>query len=156
MMDSKCMTRWGCGRKIARRTALVTIVLYVLQYLFFPDFVLPIPGESAFILGAIWFVAGFPIWLSGAKEIKKAFPEKRLVTSGIFRYIQHPIYAAFTFFYIPGAVLMTRSILSFLLPFVFYFFFRKYIHVEEEYLEDLFNGEYLGYRERTGRIFPKF
>jgi protein-S-isoprenylcysteine O-methyltransferase Ste14 len=51
---------------------------------------------------------------------------------------------------------MTRSIVGFILPFVFYLFLRKNISFEEQYLEKLFGKEYLDYKKKTGRVFPKF
>jgi protein-S-isoprenylcysteine O-methyltransferase Ste14 len=154
-MRNKKMTRWGCGPKIVRRTLFVGIIIYILQYFLFPDFKIQIPQTSAFIIGGIWFFLGLPIWFLGGFEVHKSFSKGKLVTSGIFRYIQHPIYAAFCLFYLPGLVFMTRSTAGFLIPFMFYFFLRKYISYEEEYLEGLFGKEYLEYKERTGRIFPK-
>jgi protein-S-isoprenylcysteine O-methyltransferase Ste14 len=154
-MKDKKMTRWGCGPKIVRRTLLVAVVVYVLQYFFFPNFKIPISQNLAYIIGGIWFALGIPVWFLGGFEVHKSFSKGRLVTSGIFRYIQHPIYAAFCWFYLPGFVFMTRSIVGFVLPFVFYFFLTKFISFEEEYLEKLFGKEYLEYKKGTGRIFPR-
>jgi protein-S-isoprenylcysteine O-methyltransferase Ste14 len=154
-MKDKRMTRWGCGPKIIRMTVLITILLFILQYFLFPDFKIPISQKLAFIIGGVWFLFGIPIWFLGGFEVHKSFNKGKLVTSGIFRYIQHPIYAAFGWFYLPGLTVMTKSYITFILPFILYFFLRKYIFFEENYLEKLFGKEYLEYKNKTGRIFPK-
>ncbi|WP_394701105.1 methyltransferase family protein [uncultured Methanolobus sp.] len=86
----------------------------------FPDYRIPVSQENAFRIGAFWFFPGIPVWSSGAKEIRKIFPKGKLVTSGIFRYLQHPIYTAFCLFCIPGVAIMTRSVSGLLLPSAFY------------------------------------
>lgn len=155
-MNAGKMTRFGCGPWLTRDAVLAALILYGLQYLLFPDYRIPISQENAFRIGAFWFFLGIPVWFSGAKEIRKNFSRGKLVTSGIFRYLQHPIYTAFCLFYIPGVVIMTRSVTGLLLPFVFYLLIRRHIPYEERYLEDRFGKEYTDYRESTGRIFPRF
>jgi protein-S-isoprenylcysteine O-methyltransferase Ste14 len=120
-----------------------------------PGIRMPVSRTSACIIGGIWFIIGFPIWISGAKEIKKNFEEGKLITSGIFKYIQHPIYCAWGLFYIPAIVLMTRSWIGFVIPVVFYLSFVYRISFEEKYLSDKFGEKYLFYKNSTGRIFPK-
>jgi protein-S-isoprenylcysteine O-methyltransferase Ste14 len=154
MKDEK-MTIWGVGPKIGRGTLLVAIVIYALQYFFFPDFKIPISQSLAYIIGGVWFVLGIPIWLNGGEKINKNFEKGKLATSGILKYIQHPIYCAFILFYIPGLVLMSRSWIGFVIPFAFYFFFRKYIGTEERWLKEKFGEEYLIYKNKTGKILPK-
>lgn len=154
-MKNKKMTTWGCGPKILIVTIVIAGITYLMQYLFFPDLLIPISQPLAFITGGIWFVLGIPIWFLGAKGISKNFMKQQLVTSGIFRHIQHPIYCAFNLFYIPALIFMTRSWIGFIIPVIFYFVFCSNISFEEKYLEKLFGDEYLKYKNNTGRIFPK-
>jgi protein-S-isoprenylcysteine O-methyltransferase Ste14 len=154
-MKLKKMTRWGCGPKIIRRTILVGVIIYILQYFFFPNFKIPVSQNLAFIISGIWFALGISVWFLGAIEVHKNFSKGKLTTSGIFKYIQHPIYSAFILFYFPGIIFMTRSIVGFILPFVGYYFLRKYISFEEEYLKEKFGNKYIRYKQKTGRIFPK-
>jgi protein-S-isoprenylcysteine O-methyltransferase Ste14 len=154
-MTAGGMTQWGCGPKLVRNTLMVTVVVYGVQYLLFPDYRIPLSRETALFTGSIWFMLGIPVWFSGAMEIKKNFPDGKLVTSGVFRYIQHPIYSAFCLFYIPAIVIMTGFAFGLVLPFVFYLLIRRYIPYEERYLEERFGDEYIEYRKRTGRIFPR-
>jgi protein-S-isoprenylcysteine O-methyltransferase Ste14 len=154
-MTAGGMTEWGCGPKLVKGTLLVALIVYAVQHFFFSEYRIPLSSETALMTGIFWFILGIPVWFSGAMEIKKHFPDGKLVTSGIFRYIQHPIYSAFCLFYIPGIVIMTRSVFAIVLPFVFYLLIRRHIPYEERYLEDKFGKEYTDYRERTGRIFPR-
>ena len=97
-MKNKKMTTWGCGPKILIVTIVIAGITYLMQYLFFPDLLIPISQPLAFITGGIWFVLGIPIWFLGAKGINENFTKRQLVTLGIFKYIQHPIYCAFNLF----------------------------------------------------------
>ena len=153
-MTNQKMTVWGIGPKIIRGTLLVAIIVYASQYFFFPDFKIPISQNLAFIIGGIWFVLGIPIWFNGAREIGRNFKEGKLATSGILKYIQHPIYCAFIIFYIPALVFMSRSWAGFIIPFALCFFFRKYIVIEEKWLKEKFGGEYKNYMKRTKKIIP--
>lgn len=154
-MRKKKMTIFGIGPKILKKTLLIAIIIYASQYFFFPDFKIQISQTLAFIIGEVWFVLGIPIWISGGIEINKNFKKGKLATSGILKYIQHPIYCAFILFYIPALVFMSRSWIGFIMPFVFYFFFKIYIGIEEKWLKEKFGDEYLIYNNKTGRIFPK-
>lgn len=149
------MTIWGCGLKVLRDTAIATIVSYLFQFIFVPDVRISISQSLAFIIGGLWFISGFPIWLLGAKEIKENFEKGQLITSGIFKYIQHPVYFAWGLFYIPSLVFMTRSWIGFVIPVVFYLSFIYRISFEEEYLANKFGEKYINYKNNTGRIFPK-
>ena len=154
-MKNKKMTSWGCGPKILLIVLITAVPLYLVQFLFFPDFRIPVPSWLAFLIGGIWFVSGIPVWFFGAREINKNFLKKQLVTTGIFRYIQHPIYCAFGLFYIPALVFMSRSWIGFILPLLFYILFLCNIKYEENYLETLFGETYSEYKKQTGRIIPK-
>lgn len=154
-MDLSKMTHWGIGPKAVMGTLLTALAAYCCQYVFFRDFRIDLPLSSALIIGIAWFSLGIPIWLCGAIAIKDNYKQGKLVTCGIFSYIQHPIYCAFIFFYLPAVAIMTRSYPAFAMPVVFYLIFARNIVYEEKYLEEKFSGEYLEYKNKTGCIFPK-
>lgn len=78
-----------------------------------------------------------------------------LVDSGVYRYVRHPMYAAFWLWGIAQLLLLHNWIygLSYLVSFVPMYFLR--IHREEQMMVDTFGEEYRDYMERTGRVIPK-
>jgi len=77
----------------------------------------------------------------------------KVVSSGAFRYVRHPLYSACLLFYL-GLVVSTASIFSLALfvgIFVFYNYLASY---EERLLEEKFGEEYRKYKRRTGKWIP--
>jgi protein-S-isoprenylcysteine O-methyltransferase Ste14 len=78
----------------------------------------------------------------------------KVVSSGAFRYVRHPLYLGCLLFYLALAV-STASIFSFAL-FVLIFVFYNYIaSYEERWLDEKFGEEYRRYRKRTGKWMPR-
>jgi protein-S-isoprenylcysteine O-methyltransferase Ste14 len=80
-------------------------------------------------------------------------PEARgLVTSGLYRYVRHPLYVAEMIASI-GTVLQFLSVWTALILAVQITFQLRRMHNEEEVLMEIF-PEYAGYKENTARIIP--
>lgn len=78
----------------------------------------------------------------------------RLVTTGVYRYLRHPMYTAFWLMAVAQALLLPNWIAgpAGLLGFGFLFFSR--IGPEERMMEEAFGEEYRAYRRGTRRIIP--
>lgn len=78
-----------------------------------------------------------------------------LVNNGVYRYIRHPMYAAFWLWGIAQVLLLHNWIygLSYLVSFVPMYFLR--IQQEEQMMLDTFREQYRDYMSRTGRVIPK-
>lgn len=63
----------------------------------------------------------------------------------LFVYVMNPISVAWIMLIVPGIVIITGNILAIRIPFFMYLVFRKYINLEEEYLEEKFGEEYIYY-----------
>lgn len=63
----------------------------------------------------------------------------------LFVYVMNPISVAWIMLIVPGIVIITGNILAIRIPFFMYLVFRKYINLEEEYLEEIFGEEYIYY-----------
>lgn len=75
-----------------------------------------------------------------------------LITSGIFKYLRHPIYSGIILLFLSSGVYygsVYKILISFL---IFGLLYLKTIH-EEKLLEEKFS-EYLSYKNKTGRLFP--
>ena len=80
--------------------------------------------------------------------------DQTLITSVIFRYIHHPIYAG-------GVVGIFGFYLAFRSPFVliavwiiYFIVFRHRLHFEEKMMIEAFGDEYREYMKRTKRLIP--
>ncbi|MFX1394426.1 MAG: methyltransferase family protein [Promethearchaeota archaeon] len=80
--------------------------------------------------------------------------KSQLITSGIYRYIRHPVYTAFIL-----GVLGTFLIIPNLLMFLFLLFtviiMYGHSHEEEKILKEMYGSEYEEYRKKAGRFLPK-
>lgn len=79
----------------------------------------------------------------------------RLITSGVYRHVRHPMYSAFWLWAIAQALLLPNFVagLSGLIGFGTLFFFR--VGQEERLMLEAFGAEYDSYMARTGRVLPK-
>ena len=78
-----------------------------------------------------------------------------LVTTGIYAYLRHPIYAAF-FYIATGLILITQNIILFILPVIFWAFLTvAMIKTEEKWLIGKFGNDYIDYSKKVNRFIPK-
>lgn len=95
-------------------------------------------------LGANW---------SPLLEVRK---EHKLITTGIYKHIRHPMYTAI-FLFTVGLGLISANFMVLLLP-VITFSILCYIRIgdEEGMMVSWFGDEYILYKRNTGKFFPKF
>jgi protein-S-isoprenylcysteine O-methyltransferase Ste14 len=90
---------------------------------------------------------------SGHDAVGREQRGTKVVSSGAFRYVRHPLYSACLLFYL-GLTVSTASIFS-LVFFVVIFVFYNYIAgFEERLLGEKFGEEYKKYKKRTGKWVP--
>ena len=80
--------------------------------------------------------------------------EHKLVTSGVYTYVRHPMYSAFFLWALAQALLLPNLLagLSGLVGFGILFFFR--VGEEEAMMRETFGAEYDAYCARTKRVVP--
>lgn len=81
--------------------------------------------------------------------------DHQLVTSGIFKYIRHPMYAAHLLWAVAQPMLLHNWIAGFSFLVVALPQYLLRVEAEEEMMLDSFGEEYADYMEDTGRIFPR-
>ena len=113
-------------------------------------------------LGTIFF--GIAIWLfwrahidlglnwSASLEIRE---NHSLIENGVYKYIRHPMYAAFWLWGIAQILLLHNWIygLSYIISFIPMYYLR--VRQEENMMIDTFGEQYQNYMVRTGRVIPK-
>ena len=105
------------------------------------------------VLSLALITAGY-LSMSGHRVTRHGQRSNRVVSTGAFRYVRHPLYLASLLTYL-GLTLSAMSIGSFVLL-VGIFGFHNYIaSYEEKWLETRFGEEYRTYKEKTGKWFPR-
>jgi protein-S-isoprenylcysteine O-methyltransferase Ste14 len=112
------------------------------------------------VIGIIFLVSGLVIAIiarktladnwSGNVELKK---DHKLITTGVYKYVRHPIYTGVSFMVI-GTFILYHSILSVLLIIIVIGFLSYKLKKEEILLLKHFPKEYPAYIKRTKAIIP--
>jgi protein-S-isoprenylcysteine O-methyltransferase Ste14 len=134
-----------------------------LLYLFTPwlDFAnYNLPGPSGWIGTAVFAGAVLMLWRSHAdlgrnwSAALQILGRHSLVTTGVYRYIRHPMYTAHLLWAIAQGLLLSNWLAgwSFLVLSVPLYAVR--IPKEEQMMLEYFGEEYRAYQSRTGRLVP--
>ena len=176
MFGIRVWYRWRARHEqivVSRKTALEYAVLalafvgmllipltYVLTSLLrFADYQLPV---WAGWVGTVVFL--FALWLlwrthhdlgknwSQTLELRKGH---QLITSGVYRYVRHPMYAAFLVWGLAQPLLLQNWIAgwSHLVAFLPLYILR--VPREEQMMREQFGKAYQSYMSRTGRVIPR-
>ncbi len=134
-------------------------------YLFSPamDFAdYSLPAWTGWLGAVLFAAAGLLLWKTHRDLGRNWIPglafrqNHRLVTSGIFQYIRHPIYAAHLLWAVAQALLLHNWIAGFSYLIIALPHYLLRVNAEEKMMLDRFGDEYRQYQEKTGRLFPGF
>jgi len=78
----------------------------------------------------------------------------KLVQNGIYRWIRNPFFLSILGFQF-SLILISPNAVTILVFFIGYMIWGFQIRSEEEFLSEKYGNEYLRYKTRTGRLFPK-
>ncbi len=154
-MPSKPMTKWGVGPKLVV-LLLPVLALAIAVQRAFPDFssMSRAPHLGFRLTGGALIVAGLLLWASGAVVIDRAFREGRLLTTGAYGIVRHPMYCGILVLMVPGIALWLRTWPLLVVAAAGCFLFSRLIREEEAYLEGKFGQAFLDYRSRVGAVVP--
>jgi len=111
--------------------------------------VLLIPGAAALIWTWIQFLMarGTPVPIN---------PPQKLITGGLYAYSRNPmLQSIFLIVFATGLLSGSLSLTLFFAPLFVLFFYFQITLVEEKEMELKFGQDYLGYKKRVPRFFPK-
>jgi protein-S-isoprenylcysteine O-methyltransferase Ste14 len=101
------------------------------------------------VLGFTLIMAVF-LFRSGHIVVSQEQRPNRVVITGAFRYVRHPLYLASILVYL-GLTVSTASLFSFIFLVVIWIFHNYIASYEEKLLEVKFGEEYMKYKKRTGK-----
>ncbi len=81
--------------------------------------------------------------------------DQKLVKTGPYRLIRHPIYTAYFMNYLGGGLLASHWVLTFIPVIFFGILVFNRMGKEEQMLREEFGAEYQEYASQTGMLLPK-
>lgn len=105
------------------------------------------------ILGFTLIMAVF-LFRSGHIVVSQEQRPNRVVITGAFRYVRHPLYLSSILVYL-GLTVSTASLFSFIFLVVIWIFHNYLSSYEEKLLEVKFGDEYKRYKQKTGKWVPR-
>ncbi|MEN6534103.1 MAG: isoprenylcysteine carboxylmethyltransferase family protein [Bryobacteraceae bacterium] len=153
-MMEKRLSRFGIGPMISGPAIVYTIAAWLVTSRWPGVFRMDWLPEAVRYAGVALIAIGLLIWFSGVVTVMAAYNRDRLVTTGVFGLVRHPVYAGWITLAFPGLALFCRSWPMLLTPFLSYAIFRCFIHREDEYLQRRFGQAYLDYCERVNEVIP--
>ena len=111
--------------------------------------VLTIPCILVSVLGLIWFNCSINL-----VKIHFLGGEKKLITSGPFNYVRHPLYSALLMG-LPPLLIIWYADLVFIIPWLLIFIISHYfVQLEERDLIDTFGDDYKNYKKYVPTLIP--
>jgi protein-S-isoprenylcysteine O-methyltransferase Ste14 len=138
----------GMGGRIMSLTLPFIVVGIVANILWPRVFTLGF-GTGGLIAGIVLLALGVPAWLTSVALVLIHVPKKRLITSGPFAVILHPMYTVVALLVLPGVGLVLDTWVGAGIGAALYVASRIYSPREEEILEKIFPTEYPAYRKRV-------
>ncbi len=149
---------------IAISISILGMIIAYILYLFIPPWTLcfPLPFPSILrwfgvLLGfcavpfLIWTHRTLGRWWSAELEIQN---EHRIITTGPYARIRHPMYTAFIVFTI-GTVLLAANLFVTIFGLLVSILLYPISKTEEQMLLNEFGDQYYDYMKRTGRFVPR-
>jgi protein-S-isoprenylcysteine O-methyltransferase Ste14 len=105
--------------------------------------------RAGLVAGIVMLAIGIPIWLTSVVQILTQVPKKRLITTGPYALMLHPLYTSVALLVFPGVGFLIDTWLGPALGVILYVSSRIFSGAEEQLLASLFPREYPAYRARV-------
>ena len=157
-MDENHLPVYGIGPYLVMAIGIITLISFIFSlYHLIPVFKIAGLNMVFLIFGTILIIAGIALWILAVlnSRITAEIEEGRLVTTGIYAYVRHPIYAAFLYV-ATGLILIFQNVILFILPVIYWAFLSWAMkNTEEKWLAEKFAEEYMNYSRKVNRFIPK-
>jgi protein-S-isoprenylcysteine O-methyltransferase Ste14 len=138
----------GAGSRIMGLTAPFLAIGVILNILF-PAWFRMGSGTGGLIAGIVLLAIGVPLWLTSVVQILTQVPQKRLITTGPFALMLHPLYSSVALLVFPGIGLVLDTWVGPAVGVILYISSRLFAPSEEKMLASFFPKEYPQYRARV-------
>ncbi len=151
----RAMTALGVGPRLAVLIAFYYVIA-VIAHFNSPDIMLMANEPHALFTtaGVVLVLIGLALWSMAAIRIDKAFRERRLLTSGVYGVVRHPMYCGLILFVATGVAVWCRSWALLTVPLAASVGFTYLHRVEDRYLEETFGEEYVQYKSKVNALIP--
>ena len=139
----------GSGDRIAMFVLPVALAGIVLNVVYPAAFRVGGPPDALRIASIVILVAGVAIWLWAVILILVNVPRHRLITSGPYALVRHPIYTAVALLVLPWAAFLLNTWVGIPIGLMLYLGSRRFAPAEEAALSDAFGGAWSEYRSRV-------
>lgn len=141
------------------RGILISVVLFYMAYYLEAIIGLPLifnSDELRYCVFAVFVLLGsaFVVWSLYSLPPKER--GKRLVTSGAYQYVRHPLYASFLLFFNTSLAFLLDNWIYLIWAIVLFPVWSVNVKREEQLMANTFGKAYEVYCEKTWRFFPKF
>jgi protein-S-isoprenylcysteine O-methyltransferase Ste14 len=163
--DKKAILHEGKATFFLRILLFMVLLTYLFLYSIYPPFMNMIHFEFPIWLrwlGTLFAFIGVGFWIYSQALLDKYWSpqlqiqkEHRIVISGPYRVIRHPIYTAMSIWAI-GLALFTANMVFTVLAVLTIIGLILRVPKEEKMMIEQFGEEYKKYIQSTGRYFPRF
>lgn len=137
----------GAGDQIMGFTLPFAIIGIILNTIY-PEFFNLHLGQFGVILGVAFLIIGVPIWLTSAIQVLVYVPRNKLITSGPFAILLHPLYTSVALLVIPGVGFVLDTWIGCGIGLILYLFSRRFSVNEDKTLDEMFSEQYRSYRSK--------
>ena len=137
---------------------LISLVLFFIAYRL-NERIAPRPlANSRPLLNFVFLVSlvmtlGAIIW--SLRSLPASERGNRLSTHGAFKYVRHPLYAAFLSIFNFGLAVYLNSYIFVLWAMLLHPVWHYVVRYEERLMVEIFGQSYVDYQKKTGRFFPR-
>jgi protein-S-isoprenylcysteine O-methyltransferase Ste14 len=115
------------------------------------------------IVGTVLIIAGTIVNIEGRLKLKgnwgnqiRIYEHHALVTTGIYRFVRHPLYASTSLMLIGFALLFRNYLVLIAVILIFVPFMVYRARQEDALLQAVFKDEFTAYKAKTGLFLPRF
>ena len=137
---------------------LISLALFLIANSLNKQIYLPPLSNNQFLLNSVFFISilmSLVLIVWSIRSLPAADRGNKLCTTGAFKYVRHPLYAAFLSIFDFGLAIYLNSYIFILWAVLLHPIWHYIIGYEERLMIDIFKEDYVKYQEKTGRFLPK-
>ena len=138
---------------LAVSLVLLLVAVWIDQRIDCPPVIDDVQVRRSVLLFSILITSALVVW--SLKSLPARDRGNRLRTDGAFKYVRHPLYAAFLSVFNFGLAIYLNSYVFLLWAVVLHPIWHYAVRFEERLMIGIFGTQYLEHQKKTGRFLPK-